>query len=103
MAARKKTPTQKNDVNAILAQRQKTHGSFNTHAELSMGMKTLCREHATHDIPNYNKLRPQHQEALDMILHKVARILNGNPDEHDHWDDIAGYATLASKACPDKE
>ena len=32
-----------------------------------------------------------------MILHKVARIMAGNPKEADHWRDIAGYATLAVK------
>jgi hypothetical protein len=29
-----------------------------------------------------------------MIQHKVARILNGEPDYSDNWHDIAGYATL---------
>ena len=29
-----------------------------------------------------------------MILHKVARILNGDPDYVDSWADIAGYAQL---------
>lgn len=29
-----------------------------------------------------------------MILHKIARIMNGDPDHIDHWHDIAGYATL---------
>ncbi|WP_257617167.1 hypothetical protein [Campylobacter pinnipediorum] len=32
-----------------------------------------------------------------MIAHKIARILAGNPNYKDHWDDIAGYATLVSK------
>jgi hypothetical protein len=34
------------------------------------------------------------RESLEMNQHKVARILAGNPDEPDHWFDIAGYATL---------
>jgi hypothetical protein len=29
-----------------------------------------------------------------MILHKLARVLSGNPDNADHWDDIGGYARL---------
>jgi hypothetical protein len=36
------------------------------------------------------------RESLDMIAHKIARILNGNPNVHDHWHDIAGYATLVA-------
>jgi hypothetical protein len=29
-----------------------------------------------------------------MIVHKIGRIVNGDPDVTDHWVDIAGYATL---------
>jgi hypothetical protein len=35
-------------------------------------------------------------EALDMIAHKIARILNGDPNYADNWIDIAGYATLVA-------
>ncbi len=31
-----------------------------------------------------------------MIAHKIGRIVSGNPNVQDHWDDIAGYAKLAS-------
>jgi len=37
------------------------------------------------------------REALDMICHKIARIVNGNPDYADSWTDIAGYATLVAE------
>lgn len=29
-----------------------------------------------------------------MIVHKIGRILNGDPNYADSWHDIAGYATL---------
>jgi hypothetical protein len=29
--------------------------------------------------------------------HKIGRILAGNPDHKDHWDDIAGYTTLVAR------
>lgn len=35
-----------------------------------------------------------------MIAHKLARIAVGDPDVNDHWDDIAGYATLVSQRMP---
>jgi hypothetical protein len=35
-------------------------------------------------------------EALEMIASKMSRIVNGNPDKVDNWDDIAGYAKLIS-------
>ena len=43
-----------------------------------------------------NSLSPQQQEALEMICHKIARIVAGNPNFVDHWRDIAGYATLVA-------
>ena len=35
-------------------------------------------------------------EALEMIAHKIGRIINGDPDYDDSWVDIAGYAKLVS-------
>ena len=32
-----------------------------------------------------------------MIACKIARILSGDPNWRDHWDDIAGYATLVAE------
>ena len=32
-----------------------------------------------------------------MILHKIGRILAGDPNHKDHWVDIAGYANLPIK------
>jgi hypothetical protein len=34
-------------------------------------------------------------QALSMIFAKIARIVSGDPNHPDHWDDIAGYARLA--------
>jgi hypothetical protein len=35
-------------------------------------------------------------ETLSMIAHKIGRIIAGNPEEPDHWRDIAGYAQLVA-------
>jgi hypothetical protein len=32
-----------------------------------------------------------------MIVHKIGRILNGDPNYDDSWADIAGYAQLVVK------
>jgi hypothetical protein len=37
------------------------------------------------------------KESLEMIALKLSRILSGQADYRDHWDDIAGYVRLASK------
>ena len=34
------------------------------------------------------------RESLEMIEHKIARIISGNAYEPDHWLDIMGYAAL---------
>ena len=79
------------DINETLLQRQQTHGDFETHALISQVLKGVMQSRA-----GWNKLENDQKESLDMIAHKIARILNGNPDTHDHWHDIAGYATLVA-------
>ena len=31
-----------------------------------------------------------------MFAHKIGRILVGDPNHRDHWDDISGYAVLVA-------
>ena len=44
----------------------------------------------------WDALKPDQQEALEMMAAKVSRILIGDPDYADNWDDIAGFATLVA-------
>lgn len=80
------------NVEEILAERQKTHGDFKTHADFAQDLKRVI-----HRTGSWPKMTPAMQEGLEMIAHKIARIMNGNPYYKDHWDDIAGYATLVAK------
>lgn len=77
-------------VKKILAQRQKTHGKFKTQAVISQQLKEVMREHGLYEL-EYDQI-----EALEMVAHKIARVLNGDPTHRDHWDDIAGYSTLVA-------
>ena len=52
-------------------------------------------ERAT-ETPNWSKLAPDQRESLEMVAHKIGRILNGDPDYHDSWRDIVGYAKLVA-------
>ena len=81
------------DINKTLAQRQETHGDFQGHADISQRLKAILR---VYEAERGCDLDQDQREALEMICHKIARILNGNPDVHDHWHDIAGYATLVA-------
>lgn len=80
------------DIHDTLAKREKTHGSFRSHAQLSQYLKEILQERTK----AWAQLHPYQREALEMICHKMARIINGNPNEVDHWVDIAGYATLVA-------
>ena len=73
-------------IQKTLKERQKTHGNFATHAVISQQLKAVMREHGLLE------LAPDQIEALEMIAHKIARVLNGNPNHVDHWHDIGGYA-----------
>lgn len=82
------------DADGLINTRAATHGSYHHQAALAASLKRFLRAE-----PHYDKLLLQHQEALDMIMTKISRIIWGNPNHRDHWDDIAGYATLASREC----
>lgn len=80
-----------NDIRETLEERGTRYGAFCDHAEISQELKDVM-----HDTPNWESLRPDQKEALEMIQHKIARILNGDPDYVDSWTDIAGYSTLVA-------
>ena len=78
-------------IQKTLKERQKTHGNFQTHAQISQELKAVLWKH------DFQELESDQIEALEMICHKIARILNGNPNHKDHWHDIAGYSTLIAE------
>ena len=47
---------------------------------------------------NWDRLTYGEREALDMICHKMARILSGaDPHDQQHWEDVAGYAVAVMR------
>ena len=85
------------DIAATLVERGKRYGDFLGHAQITYGLKDVMRLS-----PKWYSLSPDKKECLDMIAHKVGRILNGNPEYRDSWYDIAGYATLVSESLRDE-
>jgi len=73
----------------LLAEREHTHGSYRLNADMAQSIKNAYRKS-----PTWDKLTTRQRESLDFIASKIGRILSGNPDHIDHWDDIAGYANL---------
>lgn len=85
----------KDATEAILSEREKTHGTFAINSPVMQALKGVARKAA-----KWDSMTPSQREAVDMICHKLGRILTGNPGFHDHWADIAGYARLVEKECP---
>lgn len=77
------------DVDDTVTQRGERYGLFADGAVIMQDLKAVMR--AT---PGWERLTPSQREALEMIQHKIGRVLNGDPMYDDSWRDIAGYATL---------
>lgn len=80
------------DIASLITERGNKYGSFKDGAEIMRDLKN-----AMHSTDGWEKLSPSQQEALDMIQHKIGRVLNGDPNYDDNWKDIAGYATLIAE------
>lgn len=77
------------DINSILEERGSRYGDFGSHALITQNIKAAMRHS-----PNWAKLPNDMKEALEMVAHKVGRILNGDPSYADSWVDIVGYTQL---------
>lgn len=89
----------------ILVNRGKRYGSFEGHAAISQALQKVVADGFTNreDGKTIEDMMPSQREALFMILHKVARIVNGDFNYDDSWRDIAGYATLVTNALEGKK
>jgi len=74
---------------ALLADRGKSHGEFRNNSKVSQAIKEVF-----HSNSRWYKLPAYKKEGLEMIAHKIGRLLEGNDLFQDHWDDIVGYAKL---------
>jgi len=77
------------DISAILAERGSRYGRFDAHALVTQRLKQALTSGT-----NWDFLEPDAKEALEMIVHKIGRILSGDPDYDDSWVDICGYSQL---------
>jgi len=82
-------------IEETLKDRQGRYGSLRGHAAISQGLKRMMQyQENGSESRNWDKLTDDKKEALEMIAHKIARILNGDPEYKDNWHDICGYAKL---------
>lgn len=78
-------------IETTLEERGSRYGVFAEHARITQSMKR-----AMIDSPNWMRLHDDQRECLEMLAHKIGRILNGDPSYHDSWHDIVGYTKLVA-------
>jgi hypothetical protein len=76
-------------LDETLTERGKRYGKFEDHADISQRIKQVMQTEN-----GWGRLQYDQREALEMIAHKIARVVNGDPNYADSWHDIAGYAQL---------
>jgi hypothetical protein len=78
-------------LESILQARGSSYGAFEDNAYVAQRIKD--------DIAlgkGFGGLEYDQVEALHQIASKISRIVTGDPDYVDNWDDIAGYAKLVA-------
>ena len=73
----------------VLSERGSRYGTLMSNATISQGLKEIL-----HSSSNWEAMPPDMREALDMIVHKISRIVEGDFNYDDSWIDISGYSTL---------
>lgn len=86
------------DINHTLAERGSRYGAFTSHAKITQAIKR-----AMADSPNWASLPDDMKESLEMVAHKIGRILNGDPLYDDSWRDMIGYTQLVLNRLEDKD
>ena len=79
------------EIEETLKARGSQYGAFKLHAAITQDLKGVMESHI-----GWTNLTTDKKEALHMIVHKIGRIINGNPELHDSWHDIVGYAKLVA-------
>jgi len=75
-------------IEEALLERKNMYGDFEDHARISQELKHLFEIQLEE---KGKKLPPYQKEAVDMVFHKLARVVNGDNYYIDSWRDIVGY------------
>jgi hypothetical protein len=80
------------NIDATLDDRGTRYGHFSDHALITQNLKRVMQMGI-----RWNDLAADQKEALEMVAHKIGRILNGDPNYIDSWHDIIGYTRLVEQ------
>lgn len=78
-------------IDTTLAERGFRYGVFGEHARITQSIKNAITSGGS-----WAGMSDDKKEALEMIAHKMGRIVNGDASYHDNWHDIIGYAKLVA-------
>ena len=78
-------------IENVISDRGANYGRFEDGAEIMQQLKLIA-----HTSQGWERMKPIQREGMDMILHKIGRILNGDPSYVDSWSDIESYSKLVS-------
>ena len=88
----------KNEVEEVLRERGDRYGPFENHAKITQMIKDVMRAE-----PGWDRLTYPQREALEMVAHKIGRMLNGDPTYEDNVVDILGYTDLMLRCMRGKD
>jgi len=80
-----------NTIKQVLAERGKDYGDYASKAQFIQNVKLLMRMS-----PSWFDMDADMRESMEMIAHKMGRVVYGNPAHKDNFLDIAGYAKLVA-------
>lgn len=82
------------EIDSTLNERGARYGDYSDVAGTTQQLVSIVECGAS-----YEHLNAEQKTSLFMICNKIARAVNGDPQYFDNYRDIAGYATLAERAC----
>ena len=86
----------------VLKERGTRYGQFINQAGIAQGIHMMIRHGMMVTGKTEASFYVDELEAVNMIVNKLARIINGDPHYSDSWRDIAGYATLVADRLDDE-
>lgn len=79
-------------INGVVSERDSRHGGFDKVSRVSQDLKRVMVSS-----PNWCHLSDVHKEGLEMVVHKIARVLCGDENYEDNYVDISGYSSVILK------
>lgn len=83
-------------IDKVLEERGTRYGVFMGQARIAQSIHIVLEQGMKLAGKNRFSFAPDQLEAINMIVNKIGRIYNGDPNYSDSWRDIAGYATLVA-------